>query len=183
MNRRTFIKASIVSGVTIVGVGGGSLLLIDGTNQDELTIDLALKKLDVLSTLNNESLIHLGEWDPYQIFTHCAQSVEFSMSKFPIHKSSFFKNTLGKLAFSIFSHKGKMTHGLNEPIPGAPTLSSKTNTSDFKKALNRLKEALMAFDKYQGDIAPHFAYGELTKKEFEMAHVLHLYNHLQEIMT
>jgi hypothetical protein len=175
MKRRQFIKASIVSGGVVIGLGSGSLLLMDGTKEDELTIDFALKKLDVLSRTN---LISLGKWSSYQIFTHCAQSVEYSMSQFPSHKSSFFKGTIGKLAFSIFSSKGQMTHGLSDPIPGAPPL---TSFMDIDIALNRLKKSLIDFDKYLGPIAPHFAYGELTKKEFEMAHVMHLYNHLQEI--
>jgi hypothetical protein len=177
MKRRQFIKGSIVSGGAIIGLGGGALLLIDGTNRDELTIDFALKKLDVLSHTN---LINLGEWNSYQIFTHCAQSVEYSMSQFPLHRSSFFKSTIGKLAFSIFSSKGKMTHDLSEPIPGAPSL---TSSMDVALALNRLQKSLIDFDKYLGPIAPHFAYGQLTKKEFEMAHVMHLYNHLQEIKS
>lgn len=177
MKRRQFIKTSIVSGGAIIGLGGGALLLIDGTNEDQLTIDFALKKLDVLS---HKNLINLGEWNSYQIFTHCAQSVEYSMSQFPLHKSSFFKNTIGKLAFSIFSSKGKMTHDLSDPIPGAPSL---TYSMDVAIALNRLKKSLIDFDNYLGPIAPHFAYGELTKKEFEMAHVMHLYNHLQEIKS
>jgi len=177
MNRRQFIKASIVGGGGVVGLGGGALLLIDGANKDELSIDFALKKL---ATLSNENLMNTGEWNPQQIFSHCAQSIEYSMSEFPAHKSSFFKGTLGKLAFSVFSQQGRMTHNLSEPIPGAPNLSS---TLDVEIALNRLKKALIAFDEYQGVIAPHFAYGELTKKEYELAHLMHLYNHLQEIQS
>ena len=177
MKRRQFIKASIVSAGTVIGLSSGIFLLIDGTKKDELTIDFALKKL---YTLSHKNLLNLGEWNSYQIFTHCAQSVEYSMTQFPIHKSSFFKNTIGKIAFSIFSSKGRMTHGLSEPILGAPPL---TSFLDVSSALNRLKKSLIDFDKYQGPIAPHFAYGELTKKEFEIAHVLHLYNHLQEIKS
>jgi hypothetical protein len=177
MKRRQFIKASLVSGGVIIGIGAGSFILIDESNKDSLTVDYALKILDKLS---NEKLLNLGEWDPYQIFTHCAQSVEFSMSQFPEHKSSFFKNTVGKLAFSIFSSKGKMTHGLNEPIPSAPSL---TKNLDPIIALKRLKKSLIEFDHYQGTLAPHFAYGELSKAEYEIAHVMHLYNHLQEIKS
>ncbi len=177
MKRRQFIKASIVSGGAIVGLGGGAFLLTDEMNKEELTINFALKKLKALSPSN---LINSGQWNAYQIFTHCAQSVEYSMSQFPLHKSSLFKNTIGKLAFSIFSSKGKMTHGLSEPIPGAPSL---TSSKDVVIALTRLKKSLIDFDKYLGPIAPHFAYGELTKKEFEIAHVIHLYNHLQEITS
>jgi hypothetical protein len=71
-----------------------------------------------------------------------------------------------------------LTHGLNEPIPSAPTL---TKGLDSTIALNRLKKSLTDFDRYQVTLAPHFAYGELTKDEYEKAHLMHLYNHLQEI--
>lgn len=175
MERRQFIKTSLVSGVAIISIGAGSFMLIEETSKDDLTIKAALKKLDALL---NDNVISVGEWEPAQIFTHCAQSVEYSMSKFPEHKSKFFKRTIGKLAFSAFSSKGKMTHGLNEPIPGAPELTQKSNTV---MALNRLKKSLIDFDRYQEKLAPHFAYGELTKSEYEIAHVIHLYNHLQEI--
>lgn len=177
MKRRQFVKASLASGAAIIGVGAGTFLLIEEGSKDSLNVDFALKKLDELS---NNTLLNIGEWDPYQIFTHCAQSVEFSMSQFPEHKSSFFKSTVGKLAFSIFSSKGKMTHGLNEPIPSAPIL---TKSVDSTIALKRLKKALIDFANYQGTLAPHFAYGELTKGEYEIAHVMHLYNHLQEIKS
>ena len=177
MDRRQFIRTSLASSGVVIGLGSGALVLADGTTKDELTIDLALKKLEALS---KQKLIYSGHWNSSQIFTHCAQSVEFSMSKFPEHKSDFFKGTLGKLAFSFFFYKGEITHGLNEVIPGAPNLEL---TTKVDIALERLKKALRAFDDYQGDTAPHFAYGELTKQEYEIAHVMHLYNHLEEIKS
>jgi hypothetical protein len=177
MERRQFIKASLASGTAIIGIGAGTFLFIDENTKEPLTIAFALKILD---SLFNENITNLGEWDPSQIFTHCAQSVEYSMSIFPKHKSTMFKQTLGKLAFSVFSSKKKMTHALNEPIPGAPILKKNV---DVLTALNRLKKSLTDFDNYQGTLAPHFAYGELTKDEYEAAHVMHLYNHLQEIKT
>jgi len=177
MKRRQFVKASLASGVAIIGIGVGTFQFIDESSKGSLTVDFALKKLDELT---NKSFQNLGEWDPYQIFTHCAQSVEFSMSEFPEHKPRLFKSTIGKLAFSVFSSKGKMTHSLHEPIPSAPTL---TKSLDSAIALNRLKKALVDFDRYKGTLAPHFAYGELTKGEYEKAHLMHLYNHLQEIKS
>lgn len=177
MNRRLFFKSSLVIGSSLIGVGTGAVLLTEGANKLDLKISAALKRLDLLS---NKNLIHTGEWDIYQIFMHCAQSVEFSMSKFPEHKSDFFKNTVGTLAFSIFESKGKMIHGLSEPIPGSPQLKSSLDTS---AALNHLKKSLIDFENYNGKLAPHFAYGELTKNEYEIAHVMHLYNHLEEIQS
>lgn len=175
VNRRQFMKASMIGGGAALGVGGGTFLLIEEVDKSELTITAALKKLESLPLTE---LTSSGQWNVSQIFMHCAQSIHYSMSQFPEHKSSFFKNTVGKLAFSAFAAKGKMTHSLSEPIPGAPLLTANT---DVNVALNRLKQSFIDFDSFQGPIAPHFAYGKLTKQEFVQAHVMHLNNHLQEI--
>lgn len=177
MERRQFIKASVVSGIAIMGIGSGTFYSIESVDKAELTIAVALTKLEALS---KQKIQHNGEWNAYKIFTHCAQSVEFSMSAFPQHKSSLFKSTLGHLAFSAFESKGKMTHSLNEVIPGAPAI---TANLDPIIAINRLKQSLIDFDNYTNKLAPHFAYGELTKREYEIAHVMHLNNHLQEIIS
>lgn len=175
MKRRQFIKASLVSVGAVASISAGSYVLIEEKNKDSLTIDFALKTLNELS---HENIRSIGEWNSSQIFTHCAQSVEYSMSQFPVHKSPLFKGTIGQLAFTLFFSKGQMTHALNEPIPGA---SSLTGLVDLSVALNRLKKSLIEFDDFQRALAPHFAYGELTKNEYEIAHVMHLFDHLQEL--
>lgn len=175
MKRRTFIKASIIGGASVGIIGGGAVWLNMGVNPKHLTIDFALKQL---GTLSEQQILSTGEWNPYQIFMHCAQSIEYSMLGFPEHKSDTFKNTVGQLAFAIFSTKGKMVHNLSEPILGAPFISPEQN---IQLALRRLTYALTEFKQYKGALAPHFAYGELSKNEYEIAHVLHLNNHLQEI--
>ena len=71
-----------------------------------------------------------------------------------------------------------MTHDLSEPIPGAPAIASE---KDIKVALARLEKSLLVFKQYEGELSVHFAYGELSKEEYEKAHVMHLYNHLQEV--
>ena len=175
MKRRRFIKTGIIGGLSIGIVGSGAVWLNTPSNKDPLTIDAVLAKLDELST---QTILSSGEWSPYQIFTHCAQSIEFSLTGFPEHKSDFFKNTAGQLAFSAFSTKGQMTHNLSEPIPGAQRIES---IADIESALNRFKISLIDFKQFDGKLAPHFAYGELSKPEYERAHVMHFYNHLQEI--
>jgi Protein of unknown function (DUF1569) len=100
------------------------------------------------------------------------------MSGYPEQDSIFFQNTVGKLVFSFFSSKGKMTHGLTDPVPGAPPLEIQ---EDPTSALVRLRTALMDFQDYQGQLKPHFSYGELSKEEFAVAHVIHLNNHLEEL--
>lgn len=172
MNRRKFILGAIASGAF---VGSGSVWLAIDENQEPLDIDFALSKLSHLMEQNPTAT---GEWNLYQIFIHCAQSVEYSMSGYPEHKSDLFKSTLGKTAFSLFSAKRKMTHALNEAIPGAPNFPRAENIS---AAFERFKQSLIDFKHYEGILAPHFAYGQLSKLQYEAAHVMHFNNHLLEI--
>ena len=71
-----------------------------------------------------------------------------------------------------------MTHALNEAIPGTPEFSDEENIT---YAFERFKKSLIDFKQYDGVLAPHFAYGQLTKLQYETAHVMHFNNHLQEI--
>jgi hypothetical protein len=50
-------------------------------------------------------------------------------------------------------------------------------------ALMRLENAFLVFKQYQGKLSPHFAYGELSKQEYEAAHVMHFHNHLSELRS
>ena len=121
MNRRKFILGSIASGAVI---GGGIAWLGIETNQEPFDIDFTLSKLNKLMEQNP---MVTGDWNLYQVLTHCAQSVEYSILGYPEHKSDLFKNTVGKTAFSLFSSRRKMTHALNETIPGAPEFSDEEN--------------------------------------------------------
>lgn len=170
MNRRQF-----VIGAAVIGVSGSYVLTRPQLNLSELTIAKAISKLDELMLASPKST---GEWSLAQIFNHSAQSVEFSMLGFPEHKPDWFKNTLGQLAFGLFSQRGEMTHNLSEPIPSAPKLNP---DADVESAYIRLKSAMLAFSQYEGELAEHFAFGTLTKAEYEQAHAMHFYNHLLEI--
>lgn len=172
MNRRKFILGSIVGGAT-VGAGGGWLYI--DKNEEPLDIDSAVSRLNLLM---EHSPSATGEWSLSQIFNHCAQSVEYSMLGYPKNKPDIFRNTVGKSVFAGFSSKRKMIHALDEPIPGAPGFSNEGNVTD---AFERFRKSLIDFKQYGGVLAPHFAYGELTKPQYEMAHVMHFNNHLQEI--
>lgn len=175
MKRRQFIKTAVASG-TVIGVGGVSLWLNDSSDKSRLTIDAVLAEIAILS---KQSLATSGGWRLNQIVDHCAQSIEYSMIGFPKHKSAIFKNTLGRLAFSAFVTKGEMMHALDEPIPGAPLIGAQELTT--QDSFSRLIISLAEFKEFSGDLAPHFAYGTLSKSDYEIAHALHFYNHLSEI--
>ncbi len=73
-----------------------------------------------------------------------------------------------------------MSHGLGEPIPGAPELAAGT---DWRHAALRLRQSIRRFSAYNGPLKPHFAYGALDKADFALAHRMHIANHQDEILV
>ncbi|MGQ2813221.1 DUF1569 domain-containing protein, partial [Leptospira interrogans] len=86
----------------------------------------------------------------------------------------FFQNTIGKLVFLKFAFSQKMSHDLEAPIPGATEI--RTDTS-WKESISILRETILKFQSYEGELKPHFAYGTLTKEEYDLAHSIHIANH------
>lgn len=114
------------------------------------------------------------EYSP--LFNHCCQSVEYSISGYPQHKSELFKATAGRLAWTWFSLNGEMRHDVSAPVPGAPLLDAEADTAS---ALARLVLSLREFKDYRGDLKPHFAYGTLTHQQYSLAHLMHINDHLR----
>jgi hypothetical protein len=119
-----------------------------------------------------------GAWPLSAVLEHLSQSIEMSMEGFPEPKSALFQNTLGTAAFSVFKLRGKMSHSLAEPIPGAPVL---TPSLAWRPAANRLRTAITRFNAHSAALKPHFAYGTLSKPDYAIAHTLHIANHQDEI--
>ena len=135
-------------------------------------IPAALRTLEALSPT-----ARMAEgWTLAQVLEHAAQSVEFSLRGFPQLKPVWFSGTVGKLAFATFDARGRMNHGLSEPIPGAPALAEALPLPD---AVARLVKALKDFDAHTGALQPHFAYGALDKGAYARAHLMHLADHWQ----
>ena len=172
MNRRSAIKYLGLGGSAII-LGGG-LWLTRSTDNSDLNIASTLERL---RTLNPEAIEKEGAWEIARTFEHLAQSIEFSMKGFPEMKSTVFRSTIGQLAFAAFNSAGKMTHGLDEVIPGEVVRQSTPN-----KAIQRLILSLEDFDSFDGVLKPHFAYGSLNKSQYEIAHVMHINNHFEEFL-
>lgn len=117
---------------------------------------------------------HASSWSLAQMLQHLAQSIEYSMAGFPEMKSAAFRAVVGNLAFAVFNARGAMSHSLTEPIPGAPALDPQVALKD---SVQRLLDALTAFEAWSGPLKPHFAYGELDKAQYTRAHLMHLANH------
>ena len=136
-------------------------------------LDTAFKRLDQLDLSKIQST---GDWDLGRMFSHLAQGVEFSMQGFPKQKPKLFQATVGKAAFTLFHLRGRMSHGLDQEIPGEVITNV---TAD--EGLQRLWTSLETFRDHSDPLHPHFAYGLLSKTRFARAHLLHIDNHLEEI--
>jgi hypothetical protein len=136
-------------------------------------IDKAFRRLDALDL---DAIQSSGDWRLGRMFSHLAQGVEFSMSGYPQLKPRLFRATAGRSAFTVFSMRGRMSHGLNEPIPGEIIGDVPADAG-----LQRLWAPLERFRAFDGTPHPHFAYGTLTKDQLATAHHMHIENHLEEI--
>jgi hypothetical protein len=128
----------------------------------------------VQELLFTPQVVQGNPWNLSQVLQHLAQSIEFSMQGYPALKGAWFRSSVGSAAFAVFNARGRMSHDLAEPIPGAPALDA---SQTLKTSVQRLLDAMDAFDRFNGTLRPHFAYGELTKPQYERAHLMHLANH------
>lgn len=172
MNRRKFLT---LSGLSVAGLtfGGASL----GNSRD---FDLTLL-LGELKNLQGKPLQSSGEWSAAQIFRHCAQSIQGSLTGFPVQKSPFFQQTAGKLALFSFKAAGAMTHPLAEAIPGMAVLDKNEDPQQALALLITELELFIAQSQTGQPLQPHFAYGALSAADYQAAHWLHLQNHLSQI--
>jgi len=108
MERRSSIKLLALGGIALA-TAGGYHWLSKTRDHPQLAIDRTLERLD---KLNVAELQGTGSWDVARTFNHLAQSID------PKMKSPVFQNTVGQLAFSVFQARGKMSHDLEEAIPG-----------------------------------------------------------------
>lgn len=113
-------------------------------------------------------------WPLPQVLQHAAQSIDYSIDGYPQMKSAVFRHTVGAAAWSVFDARGAMSHGLDEPIPGAKALDA---TLTLEQAIGKLATAFDRFEAHTGALQPHFAYGALDKPSYLRAHLMHLANH------
>lgn len=136
---------------------------------------IELERLAAAKILNSDTA-----WNWPQTLDHCSQSIEYSMTGFPQMNSALFQRTAGTIAFGVFAWRGRMSHNLAEPIPQAPPLAANGNPD---VAVARLRAAISAFSATKAPLRPHFAYGKLSKAEFDHAHAMHLANHFSFFFT
>ena len=74
-----------------------------------------------------------------------------------------------------YLRQGFMTHDVNAPIPLAPAISP---TLPFEEGVAKVRGAMERFRVHVGPLAPHFAFGDISREEYERLHAMHLADHL-----
>jgi hypothetical protein len=179
MQRRRWLKLALGTGASALAGGGAGALWLMGDAEPVAAlpdVPSALAWIDRLSRVPAEST---SSWSLAQMLEHAAQSVEYSLQGYPQLNSSWFRASIGPLAFRAFARRGRMSHGTTEPIPGAPPLAA----DDVATAAQRLAQALLRFEATPPSsvFPPHFAYGALDKDDYRRAHLLHLADHAREV--
>ncbi|MES2974330.1 MAG: DUF1569 domain-containing protein [Pseudomonadota bacterium] len=170
--RREFLVSSAASGIALVTVSSAGCQASGDRQLQFASLTAASEELARLAQA--KGLDSSAAWSWAQTLEHCAQSIEYSLSGFPQPRSPLFQRTAGSAAYGFFAWRGRMSHDLAEPIPGAPVLAA---SDDSAIALARLRAAILRFEQWTGPLQPHFAYGALDKREYGLAHAMHLGNH------
>jgi len=170
-------RTLLTGGVLLAGAAAtGAAYVLTHSDQPIAMDDFSdlPRAMRTLERLRTTPLRTRSGWDLAQVLHHSAQSVEYSLDGFPQLKPAWFRASLGSMAFAVFSARGRMNHGLEEPIPGAPAIAS---SQPLDAAVDHLVTALARFERHGAALAPHFAYGALSKREYTRAHLMHLANH------
>lgn len=173
--RRLLLTGAALAGTGLAAGGGLWLAAPAAATGAFESLPQAYKTLEALRQGDARTL---EGWDLATVLHHAAQSVEYSMHGYPQLKGAWFRASVGPAAFAVFDHFHKMRHNLAEPIPGAPAIEP---GQPLGPAIDHALGALQAFERYQGPLAPHFAYGDLDKTRYLHAHLLHFSDHWQRV--
>lgn len=131
-----------------------------------------------LLRLKNAKEIVCPHWNLSEIYLHCAQTIDYSMSGYPQLKPAIVRATVGRLAIHKFLSQGYMKHNLTAPVPGGEPLNSEENP---KESVEELFSAIQRFRSYSGQLKPHLLFGRLSKEEYDTYFAMHIADHLSEI--
>ena len=177
-HRRAFVRTGV--SLTAASLIGGSPMLASAADRQLQLPSLAAAEQELVRLASARERVSGEPWSWGQTLVHLAQSIDYSMTGYPQPNSWLFQHTAGPAAFAFFGWRGRMSHDLTAPIPGAPAIDPKVPVAE---ALDRLRQTIGRFRTWSGPLQPHFAYGALDKAAYERAHAMHLANHFSAFST
>jgi hypothetical protein len=105
-------------------------------------------------------------------------TIEYSTTGYPQMKPKLIRKTIGRVVISRFLKRGQMQHNLTAHVPGAAVITAQGSA---KAGIDRLIRAIDDFYAYEGQLAPHLIFGELTKEEYDRYFAMHAADHFSEV--
>lgn len=115
-------------------------------------------------------------WSLMQICTHCAQTILCAMTGYPKLKPRIIRNTIGPWVLAWFFYRNRMQHNLQADLEGAAAIEVQ-----HRPALEILIQVIDQFLAYEGQLQPHFVFGNLTKAQYDRYFTLHIQDHFSEV--
>lgn len=112
------------------------------------------------------------------VLSHCAESIECSLTGYPKLKPAFVRATIGRLVKRRFLSTRAMKHDTHAGLPGLPPISGDV---PVPTGLARLERAIEAFRRHTGALMPHPVFGACSKAEYEQLHAMHVADHLRAL--
>lgn len=111
---------------------------------------------------------------------HCAQSIDCSIDGYPKPAAWPVRALIGPRVLKRFLKQGFMRHDTNAPVPGAAAPPSGLSAAE---GVAKLEAAIARFKSHTAALAPHFAYGPVSKAAYETVHAMHAANHLDALLV
>ncbi len=111
---------------------------------------------------------------------HCAQSIDCSIVGYPKPAPWLVRGLIGPMVLKRFLRQGFMRHDTNAPVPGLTAPPAGLSAAD---GVAKLEAAIARFTAHSGPLAPHFAYGPVSKAAYEAVHAMHAANHLDALLV
>jgi hypothetical protein len=111
---------------------------------------------------------------------HCAQSIDCSIVGYPKPAAWLVRGLIGPMVLKRFLRQGFMRHDTNAPVPGLTAPPAGLSAAD---GVAKLEAAIARFTAHPGPLAPHFAYGPVSKAAYEAVHAMHAANHLDALLV
>lgn len=174
MSRKSFLRLS--AGVAAAaGLGTLTGCSNNGRALRFKSLNDALVELALVEN-NLDSLEMQQEWSLYKVLNHLAMTAEGALNGFPENDAPAVQ-AVQKIGFNAFVAQGFMSHDLSAPVPG-PEIP---DDGPLPEAFLRIRNAISDFQNYTGELYPHFAYGNLTYDEWELANAFHIADHFSSL--
>jgi hypothetical protein len=128
-----------------------------------------------LANLEKGPVVTTGNWTYFQILEHCRKALEGSMKGLKRDLSWWKRYVIGPIGMRKTLRDGFIPTGIGSPMKGTPV---ERVEGDEKAALEQLRKALEAFEKFEGPLSDHPRFGQMSKKNWVSFHAMHLANHL-----